>query len=176
MSTPLVEPMGWFDPLLDEGDDPELWRVAVGYVLAEADESITTAEVGRCSHWLCPHSTRWKADGGFAWPTGYGQGGGYSRWGLPQFDWSIALERGDNSWKPMAKRSIRHGLRLTIPSRTRQHSQAALHVLWHVGREQKTTFYGFRKQDGVWACTASRGCAPKQLRRRPRRSRPCPSR
>jgi hypothetical protein len=156
MGVTASEPMTWFDPLLDEGDDPDLWRIAVGYVLAEADESVTTAEIGRCSHWLRPHQARWTADGGFAWPAGYGQGDGLGGlFGLPQFDWSVCLERRGDSWGPAKRRSIRYNLRLTIPSRTRRHPQAALHAIWHHGREKTLVLYGFRKRDGGWVCTAS---------------------
>ena len=56
---------------LDTDDDPELWRAALGYIVSEAEVgSRVPAEVGRCSYWLRPHSTRWKADGGFVCTTG----------------------------------------------------------------------------------------------------------
>ena len=56
-----------FAAKLDEEDDPELWRVALRYILAEIEPGPgISIEVGRCSHWLRPHQTRWTADGGFA--------------------------------------------------------------------------------------------------------------
>ena len=62
---------------LGEDDDPELWRAALSYTLAEIEPGPRVpVEVGRCSHWLRPHRSRWTAGGGFACPTGYGSGGG----------------------------------------------------------------------------------------------------
>jgi hypothetical protein len=118
-------------------------------------------EVGRCSHWLRPHQARWLADGGFAWPTGYGSGGGgYSRWALPQFDWSVVLGGNGTAWEVVRRRSVRTALRLAIPSRTRRHRQAAVHALWHTEREKALVFYGFRKRDDGWTCTASASGGP----------------
>lgn len=45
-------------------------------------------QIGACSHWFRPHQTRLTAAGGFALPAGY-LGGGFSRDGLPEFDWSV---------------------------------------------------------------------------------------
>ena len=83
-----------FSEFLDEDDDAELWRVALNHILVEVDKKPgILIHVGRCSHWLRPHQSRWTADGGFAWPTGYGSGsGGYSFSALPQFNWSLDLE------------------------------------------------------------------------------------
>ena len=77
-------------------DNRSLWDAVVGVVLSDAEGLVRLAsapdrvfaEVGCCSRWLRPHQTRWTADGGFALPSGYG-GGGYSRWGLPELDWSV---------------------------------------------------------------------------------------
>src|SRR4051794_8964221 len=86
---------------LDEDDDPDLWRAALRYVLAELKPGPDIlVEVGRCSHWLRPHQSRWKADGGFAWPTGYGSGGGgYSVSALPEFDWSVVMGWNGSEWE-----------------------------------------------------------------------------
>lgn len=71
---------------LNAEDDPELWQVVIDTILADLQAANgITVEIGRCSHWLRPHQTRWTADGGFAWPTGYG-GTAFSRTGLPLFD------------------------------------------------------------------------------------------
>ncbi len=138
----------------DEDDDPDLWQVVLRYVLAEVDpDAGRTVEVGRCSHWLRPHQTRWTANGGFAWPTGYG--GDASRSALPQFDWSVILGWSGAEWEVVERRSVRTDLRLAIPSRTRRHPQAAVHALWHTGREKEVVFYGFRKRAEGWSCTAS---------------------
>ena len=88
---------------LSEEDDPALWEAAVNLIFHEAsflsrcasNTSTVSATIGCCSHWLRPHQTRWTADGGFAWPSGYG-GHGYSRTGQPEHDWSIQLY-----WNPV---------------------------------------------------------------------------
>lgn len=140
---------------LDEEDDPALWQAAVDHILAEVEEKPgTTIEIGRCSHWLRPHQTRWTADGGFAWPTGYG-GRTQSRSGLPLFDWSVIVKWLDGKWVAQADGLQPIDLRITIPSRTTRHQQAALHTLWKTGRRSKERrFYGFRKKEGQWQCAA----------------------
>jgi hypothetical protein len=147
----------WLSGLLDQHDDVELWRIALNQILAEVDQRPgILIQVGRCSHWLAPHQARWTADGGFAWPTGYGRGsGGFSFTALPQFDWYFVLEWNGSIWEPVKKRSMRYSLRLTIPSRTKRHRQAAVHTLRHSGREKVVVFYGFRKREEAWVCTAS---------------------
>ena len=147
----------WFSELLDLNDDAEFWQVALNHILSEVEKDTQVfVEVGRCSHWLRPHQSRWTADGGFAWPTGYGSGnGGYSNSALPEFDWSVVLGWTGTSWDRVKRQSIRHSLRVTIPSRTKRHQQAAVHTLWHTGREKEVVFYGFRKREHVWTCTAS---------------------
>ena len=161
------------EELLDSEDDPELWRVVLGQILADAqylasnnrDKKITVfAHIGRCSHWLRPHQTRWitAADGRFAAPIGYG-GSGYSRRGLPEFDWSLKWqwEREQEKWiptlKPAGKRRLE--FRVAIPSRTRRHQQAAVHTIWRPGTpaapgEKAVQFYGFRQTDSAWQQTA----------------------
>src|SRR4051812_22170100 len=82
------------DPLLGADDDPALWWAVVNSVYTDAQVLCrlvprtwaVVTQLGRCSHWLRPHQTRWSADGGFAWLTGYG-GRRSSRLGLPEFDW-----------------------------------------------------------------------------------------
>lgn len=141
-------------------DDADLWRAVLDTVLADLavvqSSPTVLVEVGRCSHWLRPHQTRWTADGGFAWPSGYGSGtGGYSRNGLPQFDWSVVLEGVGWDWAEAEDRSACIALRVAVPSRTRRHRQAAIHTEWRIGQEKERRFYGFRRRDGVWRCTAS---------------------
>ncbi len=147
----------WCSEFLDQDDDPELRQVALSHILAEIDKKPgVLVQVGRCSHWLRPHQSRWTANGGFAWPSGYGSGsGGFSYSALPQFDWSIVLEWTGSGWDRVKRQSIRHFLRVTIPSRTKRHQQAVVHALWHTGREKEVVFYGFRKQEQGWTCTAS---------------------
>ena len=147
----------WVSDHLDQEDDPEFWQAALDHILTEVErETHVFVEVGRCSHWLRPHQSKWTADGGFAWPSGYGSGGGgFSYSALPQFDWSVVLEWTGTSWERVKRQSIRHSLRVTIPSRTKRHLQAAVHTLWHTGREKKVVFHGFRKRKHGWTCTAS---------------------
>ena len=150
------------------GDDPALWEQVLKVVAEDASilEAVTGglqlyAEVGVCSHWLRPHQTRWTAAGGFALPVGY-SGTGFSRTGLPLFDWSVRLQFNPApiGWiipeKLPAKRSI--SVRVAVPSRTTRHRQAAVHTLWPPGtldaRRERTVFYGFRKLNGVWELKA----------------------
>jgi hypothetical protein len=146
-------------PLLDrlgDEDDDALWQVALDHILSELEKKLgTVIEVGRCSHWLRPHQTRWTADGGFAWPTGYGSGnGGHSRSALPQFDWSVFLEWTGDNWIATKRTAEQTAIRITVPSRTTRHQQAAIHTIWRTGKNKERRFYGFRKKDGVWKWTA----------------------
>jgi hypothetical protein len=155
----LTEPtISWCMKLLDEDDDPELWQVALDNILAEFEiEPNGLVEAGRCSHRLAPNQARWTAGGGFAWPTGYGSGnGGHSYSALPQFDWSVVLRWTGSTWEPIKRNSIRCSLRLTIPSRTKRHQQAAVHAVWRTGKDKETVFYGFRKREQGWVCSASK--------------------
>ena|GEM_PF-1491488 len=161
-------------PLLWDDDDPELWRAVVNGVYSDAQVlcrlvprgwSIVT-QLGRCSHWLRPHQTRWTADGGFAWPSGY-DGPRWSRSGLPEFDWSQQW-----SWRPQtagwevhdAPQSRQIVFRVAVPSRSRRHLQAAVHTVWQPStplgwKVDVTQFYGFRQQaSGDWSCTAYCAC------------------
>jgi hypothetical protein len=123
--------------------------------------------VGACSHWLRPHQTRWTAAGGFALPVGYSNGGGFSRTGLPRFDWSVKLQfvPVPTGWVIPIELPTKHidPIRITVPTRTTRHRQAAVHTLRPPGtvdaRRERTVFYGFRKLDGVWelkACSRDR--------------------
>ncbi|MCH8044873.1 MAG: hypothetical protein IID44_14265 [Planctomycetes bacterium] len=162
--------------LLDDGDDTTLWEAALNLILSEASflarHAITqpaiVATIGRCSHWLRPHQARWTADGGFAWPSGYG-GVGYSRTGAPEFDWSIsaAWNSSADNWQPIASDSRElHGknklltFRVTIPAHTIQHRQAAIPTEWMPGspvipKRPCRQIYGFRQIEGSWQCTAT---------------------
>ncbi len=159
-------------PLLGDEDDPALWSAVIDAVypdaralcrLVPAGWAVAT-QLGRCSHWLRPHQTRWTADGGFAWPTGYG-GPRWSRVGLPEFDWSREwCWRPEAGWEaadavPGPRRVV---LRVAVPARSRRHRQAAIHTVWRPGEAlgfdaDVVQFYGFRRQgDGSWTCTAHR--------------------
>ena len=170
---------------LSAEDDPALWEQVLK-VLAEdasilepvADGSQLYAEVGVCSHWLRPHQIRWTAAGGFAAPVGYGGAGGNTKFiqhgagfigstGLPLFDWSVRLRFNPApiGWvipeKVPTKRFM--SVRVTVPSRTTRHRQAAVHTLWSPrtldAKRERTVLYGFRNLNGVWelkACSRDR--------------------
>ena len=58
---------------LNLDDDQVLWRSACGPLVREflsgpLEEKENFLQLGRCSHWLRPHHTRWTAAGGFAVP------------------------------------------------------------------------------------------------------------
>jgi len=152
-------------------DDKEFWSTALIALLKDVEAELEEArpktpvyvQIGACSHWLRPHQTRWTAAGGFAWPSGYGASG-YSRLGVPEFDWFVLLRRdfANQSWHPVEKfAGKRHSVfRAALPTRTKRHPQAAIHTVWlpsrPSSRKQKATwFYGFRKIEGIWQCVAS---------------------
>ncbi len=157
-------------PALGTEDDHTFWSTAIGQIIADAESlcknsatqrSVFT-EIGVCSHWLRPHQTRWTADGGFAWPSGYG-GSAYSRNGLPEFDWSFIWQwnAGDHKWRSIEKPYEQHCLRfrIAVPTRTARHDQAAVHTIWKPGcpttpKQKVGQLYGFRKQDQIWSLTA----------------------
>ena len=153
---------------LSAEDDPALWEEVLKLLAEDASilKPVTNgsrlyAEVGVCSHWLRPHQTRWTAAGGFAWPVGYG-GVGFSRTGLPLFDWSVRLpfNPAPIGWvipeKVPTKRFI--SVRVAVPSRTTRHRQAAVHTLWSPrtldAKRERTVLYGFRNLNGVWELKA----------------------
>ena len=158
---------------LGEEDDPALWA-AVFDTLARDFEEFHPAspkgyevffQVGACSHWLRPHQTRLTAAGGFAYPAGY-LGSGFSRRGLPEFDWFTILHRNreQGGWvqtgKFFGKRRV--VCRVALPTRTLRHDQAAVHVFWSPGtpddpEQKRRMYYGFRKVSGAWECVASGG-------------------
>ncbi|MBW3539282.1 MAG: hypothetical protein KY476_03355 [Planctomycetes bacterium] len=163
--------------LLDADDDVDLWKAAVGHIIGDAQyltariadkKVVVLVRIGRCSHWLRPHQSWWvaDADGGFAAPVGYG-GSGYSRGGLPEFDWCLKWQwhADEREWfqteKPRGKRRLQ--LRVAIPSRTRQHPQAAIHTTWTpeapTGPVKAVQFYGFRKQESQWRLAAHWTCS-----------------
>ncbi|HVK12603.1 MAG TPA: hypothetical protein VM597_27890 [Gemmataceae bacterium] len=158
--------------LLGEEDDPALWSAVVDAVYPDARALCqvvagrweVSTQLGRCSHWLRPHQTRWPADGGFAWPTGY-DGPRQSREGLPEFDWSCEWHwRSDGQgWEladaaPGSKRLV---FRVAVPARSGRHRQAAVHTVWRPGAAfgfdaDVVQFYGFRQHGSGWTCTAYR--------------------
>ncbi len=177
MAVRVIDPK-FLERWLDEDDDPLLWHAIWEYVVVTWEpRQGDLLEVGRCSHWLRPHQTRWKADGGFAWPSGYGEGASSSsRQGVPEFDWSVRATWDGTHWvlprsfKELAGSSPE--LRLAIPSRTARHNQAAVHSLWRIEKDLKVEFYGFRRKPEGWSCTADSGLAvDRQAGRKSRRAR-----
>jgi hypothetical protein len=162
-------------PSLSEFDDVRLWELAIAEIFRDAQylcelrrfykRSPILSEVGACSHWQRPHQHRWLADGSFAAPYGYG-GTGFKIHAKPEFDWSIrfAWSASEHGWVAAegipGKRPLT--LRVTVPTRTNRHHQAAVHTIWTPGsptspKQQVIRLYGFRKEDGEWKCTASAG-------------------
>ncbi len=160
-----------YEEKLSEEDDPMLWRFLMECLTGDLRLQLQGfkykhplyLKIGCCSHWLRPHQTRWTADGGFAWPSGYGGNEGNSRMGLPELDWSVLYRWVDTAWVPAKKfqgkkRSV---LRVAVPARSLRHQQAAVHSLWDMGfpasLDQKLVrFYGLRKKEGVWNITATK--------------------
>lgn len=158
-------------PYLCRDDDPAFWREVIITVLSdiESDALIIKSRkklflrIGVCSRWLRPHQARWKAAGGFAWPTGY-LGARHSRQGLPELDWSVVAmwNAVTESWEPTDSFDTKDALvcRIALPARTKRHNQAAIHMVWIPGAPGSSTaksvrFYGFRKRVTKWACVAS---------------------
>lgn len=158
-------------PHLSDGDDARFWLIILDDLTQEfsslgLDECASHKiflQIGACSHWLRPHQTRLTAAGGFALPAGY-LGSGSSRDGLPEFDWFVLLHRNqiEGSWEQSDKFFGKRQLvcRVALPTRTLQHNQAVISVLWSPGTpvqpKQKTkSFYAYRKNADGWKQTAT---------------------
>jgi hypothetical protein len=158
---------------LEDEDDPALWAAVFDTLSRDFGALCSAApkgfevyfQVGACSHWLRPHQTRLKAAGGFAYPAGY-LGSGFSRRGLPEFDWYTILrrDREEGTWaqtrKFFGKRRV--VCRVALPTRTLRHRQAAVHVFWSPGTPdnpevKRRMYYGYRKVERAWVCVASGG-------------------
>ncbi len=79
---------------------------------------------------------------------------------LLRFAWNSR----DESW--IAVETIRGKrpltFRVTLPTRTEIHDQAAVHTLWTPGSptlpdQEAIRLYGFRKKDNEWQCTGTAG-------------------
>ena len=156
-------------------DDLELWDVATGALLAEAEASAAStpqdvyAQIGCCHHWISPHQIRWGADGSFAWPFGYNKTTtGWFYRALPDLTWSEHLRWAGGAWEPgrTGKRCL--VFRIAIPARTARHSQAAIHTIWTPRSpstsEKVVQLFGFRKRDRRWSQTASEVIRPRKRR------------
>jgi hypothetical protein len=168
-SVPVLEGLR---PRLDADDDVALWQVALARVLADAEylsrrnskHLPIVALVGPCSHWARPHQRRWRADGGFAWPSGYSDGGWMSSARTPpQPDWTEAFHWKSDAWQALSRRPKRAlELLVVLPARSARHAQAVIYTSWRQGPppapgEPYRQFYGFRRTDGEWSCTATSG-------------------
>lgn len=151
---------------LTADDDPGFWRAALGVIAGDVEHLAGAApgagrvvvELGCCARWLRPHQTRWRADGGFAWPDGYDHG-------RPEHAWACSLARvAPARWELVPGEPLRRACRLraSLPARTARHAQAAVHTVWTHGppggpREPTPYLYGFRKREGVWSLVADGG-------------------
>ena len=150
---------------LTPDDDADLWDLATTLLLAKAEAAGTHSEIyvqiGCCHHWISPHHPiQWAADGGFAWPFGYGKTTtGFSYRALPELSWSEVIKWTGEAWEP--GRTSRRCLvfRVAIPARTARHMQAAIHTIWTprspTSKEKVIELFGFRKKKGVWRLTAN---------------------
>lgn len=158
-------------PLLAAEDDPDLWSVAVEWILANAMPSIlrhrgkqdVLTEIGRCSHWIRPH---WKTKEGVRCTSGYDKtvtGFSWSR--LPEFDWSRkwVFSFGELRWLPSLRLRSRRPLvyRIAAPARTLRHPQATVHAVWSPGSpdfpcESRQAAYSFEKTADGWRHFANR--------------------
>jgi hypothetical protein len=166
---------------LGAGDDRGLWEEVLRVVAEDASvllvkgrSSRLYATVGACSHWLRPHQSRWTAAGGFALPTGYGDGEGLLR-GIPNLDWSVILEFDHDrpGWASPRQAPAKRfdSVRLAVPSRTARHAQAAVHATWSRGtldaKNKRIVFYGFRKSAEGWKLVARHQHGPASRSKRP---------
>ena len=161
---------------LTADDDPALWEQVLKALADDASMvkrgSPLYAEIGACSHWVRPHQSRWTAAGGFAYPSGYGDGDGVAGTagaGLPRFDWSLTLlfDPALREWIVPSELPTKrfNSVRVAVPSRTSRHPQAAVHTVWSPrtldARAKQTVFYGFRNTNGVWELKAHSGQAAR---------------
>lgn len=166
--------------LLEPDDDAALWDCALGTILPQLDarwasepRGVRRVYVGlfRVSAWRRPHQTRWILGGGFAAPEGYGRHADEGR------DWVVWLTRARESARWMAgprgePRGLGRGdyvVRVSIPSRTARHDQAAVAASWRPEspwegmtrrrgaggrpRRREHTWYGFRRSPSGWGFT-----------------------
>lgn len=172
MESEQARPLDWILEFLTDDDDLHFWQACFAVLRADAESLIVERgtkheifmQIGACSHWLRPHQTRWSAEGGFAWPTGYEGDARLSRQGLPELDWQVLIrwESETRSWSRVEKFTGKQKLvmRCALPTRTAQHPQAAVHTFWSLGTpdcfdSKLTRFYGFRKKDDEWRCVAA---------------------
>jgi len=153
--------------LLGEEDDPAFWQVAMDRILGDTQamaaaytgkESILV-QIGRCSHWIRPHTKR---PSGMAWPYGYGNvGQGFSLSSPPEFDWSLRWVRQPETgeWIKAKGQPSRRPLvqRIAIPARTARHPRGTVHTIWLPGSPESpahklTSVYGFEKGESGWQC------------------------
>jgi len=149
-------PLNLIEAKLGKEDDPLFWKSALSVLadeflqryVEEGKRRERVIVVGACSHWVRPHNSCWTATGGFAVPEGYKDS-------MPEFDWSMTLVFREQQWTPVQKLPGKNVkvFRVSIPTRTARHKQAAIHTRWLPGDE--TVLYGFRNLNGEWRCVAA---------------------
>lgn len=157
-----ITPFQILEAGLGAEDDREFWRIALSLLThefmrrhrAEAKTKTWAMVIGVCSHWIRPHSTRWTAAGGFAYPGGYKDS-------MPALDWSLVFLFSGAQWIPAPKLPGKRItiFRVAIPARTSRHKQAVVQARWLPG--EAVIFYGFRKLHGEWRCVAASDEASK---------------
>ena len=148
-------------------DDLALWLAVLLFVNGDISRRLSESEstrdllllVGSCSKWLRPHQTRFRIqDEHYAWPSGY-SGVGFSRTGLPEFDWCCCFRRDDSDYMridvphKVAKRQ--HLVRVVIPTQTRKRTRASINVFWTPGtpadrRQPLVQLLAFHKTGDQW--------------------------
>jgi len=147
-------PLEIIETRLTADDDPEFWQAALPILADEfatmvakpGSEKDWAMRIGACSHWRRPHQERWTLAGGFAWPS--------ENRTFPKLDWAMTLLYRDGKFLPVPKLPGK-GIRLfqvAIPSRTRQHKQAAVRARW--GNDGESVLFGFRCINAKWKCVA----------------------
>ena len=152
---------------LSPDDDPALWlavlRVVNGDISRRFSEVDSAGDLlllaGTCSKWLRPHQTRFRVnDEEFAWPSGY-SGLGFSRTGLPEFDWCCCFRRDGTAFTridvPYKITRRQFLVRVAIPTPTMERRKASINVLWTPGtpsdaRQPLVRLLAFKKADVQW--------------------------
>lgn len=158
-------------PFISDSDDALFWQTVLDdleqeFSLLDIDQCKDFdifLQIGACSHWLRPHQTRLTTAGGFAFPVGY-LGSGFSRNGLPEFDWFVLFHwnKSKGEWLESERFFGKRRLvcRVALPTRTLKHNQAVVNVFWSPGtpnqpKQKAKLFYAYRKIMDEWKQVAA---------------------